>query len=147
MVEHLKTLLKIDQTEKRSPLAFLQQYVIVPRLCSRQIFTTVYRQTSVLFDSSNHDSHPRSLPPPLSFSFSLHDKTALETKPLRFAYSRLNSLLRTLEVTHLDEYNPLQVRRDINLSRERTAVHDTGPKQRCSWCSPKRDLFEEGGCL
>jgi DNA excision repair protein ERCC-2 len=34
----------------------------------------------------------------------------LEIKPLRFTYSRLNSLLRTLEVTHLDEYNPLQVR-------------------------------------
>lgn len=40
---------------------------------------------------------------------SLSTKTALEVKPLRFTYSRLNSLLRTLEVTHLDEYNPLQV--------------------------------------
>lgn len=41
---------------------------------------------------------------------SLQTKTALEAKPLKFTYSRLNSLLRTLEVTHLDEYNPLQVR-------------------------------------
>ena len=40
---------------------------------------------------------------------SLQSKTALEVKPLRFAYSRLNSLLRTLEVTKLDDYNPLQV--------------------------------------
>jgi DNA excision repair protein ERCC-2 len=40
----------------------------------------------------------------------LRDSTSLETKPLKFAYTRLNSLLRTLEVTHLDEYNPLQVR-------------------------------------
>ncbi len=46
----------------------------------------------------------------------LQTKTALEVKPLKFAYSRLNSLLRTLEVTHLDEYNPLQVRVTLFLS-------------------------------
>ncbi|EKU23327.1 DNA excision repair protein ERCC-2, partial [Nannochloropsis gaditana CCMP526] len=63
VVEHLKTLLRVDSTQKQSPLAFLH-----------------YLQT----------------------------KTALEVKPLRFTYSRLNSLLRTLEVTHLDEFNPLQ---------------------------------------
>ena len=63
VVEHLKSLLRVDSTQKQSPLAFLH-----------------YLQT----------------------------KTALEVKPLRFTYSRLNSLLRTLEVTHLDEYNPLQ---------------------------------------
>ncbi len=63
VVEHLKSLLRVDTTQKQSPLAFLH-----------------YLQT----------------------------KTALEVKPLRFTYSRLNSLLRTLEVTHLDEYNPLQ---------------------------------------
>jgi len=63
VVEHLKSLLRVDSTQKQSPLAFLH-----------------YLQAS----------------------------TALEPKPLRFAYSRLNSLLRTLEVTHLDEFNPLQ---------------------------------------
>lgn len=44
---------------------------------------------------------------PLAFLHGLYNETALERKPLRFTYSRLNSLLRTLEVTSLDEYNPL----------------------------------------
>lgn len=44
---------------------------------------------------------------PLAFMQSLQTSTALERKPLRFTYSRLNSLLRTLEVTHLDEFNSL----------------------------------------
>jgi DNA excision repair protein ERCC-2 len=33
--------------------------------------------------------------------------TSLEAKPLRFAYSRLNSLLRTLQVSNLDDFNAL----------------------------------------
>ena len=44
---------------------------------------------------------------PLAFMQSLQTSTALERKPLKFTYSRLNSLLRTLEVTHLDEFNSL----------------------------------------
>lgn len=45
---------------------------------------------------------------PLAFLHQLQDKTSLERKPLRFTYTRLNSLLRTLEVTSLDEFNSLQ---------------------------------------
>lgn len=45
---------------------------------------------------------------PNAFVFDMTSKTALEAKPLRFTYSRLNSLLRTLEITSLEEYNPLQ---------------------------------------
>jgi DNA excision repair protein ERCC-2 len=33
--------------------------------------------------------------------------TSLEAKPLKFAYSRLSSLLRTLQVSNLDEFNSL----------------------------------------
>jgi DNA excision repair protein ERCC-2 len=33
--------------------------------------------------------------------------TSLEAKPLRFAYSRLPSLLRTLQVSNLDDFNAL----------------------------------------
>jgi DNA excision repair protein ERCC-2 len=44
---------------------------------------------------------------PLRFLHDLQAATALERKPLRFTYSRLNSLLRTLEVTSLDEFNAL----------------------------------------
>ena len=36
---------------------------------------------------------------PLAFLYELHAKSGLERKALRFTYSRLNSLLRTLEVT------------------------------------------------
>ncbi|CAM9967486.1 unnamed protein product, partial [Phaeothamnion confervicola] len=50
---------------------------------------------------------------PLAFLHRLQQQTSLEAKPLRFAYSRLNSLLRTLEITGLDEYNPLQAVADF----------------------------------
>ena len=38
---------------------------------------------------------------PLAFLYELHAKSGLERKALRFTYSRLNSLLRTLEVRKL----------------------------------------------
>eukprot|EP00636_Phaeomonas_parva_P005982 CAMPEP_0118854258 /NCGR_PEP_ID=MMETSP1163-20130328/2524_1 /TAXON_ID=124430 /ORGANISM="Phaeomonas parva, Strain CCMP2877" /LENGTH=819 /DNA_ID=CAMNT_0006786953 /DNA_START=512 /DNA_END=2968 /DNA_ORIENTATION=+ len=44
---------------------------------------------------------------PQAFLHELHDKTGLEAKPLKFTYSRLNSLLRTLEVTSLDDHSDL----------------------------------------
>jgi DNA excision repair protein ERCC-2 len=45
---------------------------------------------------------------PLAFLHDLFGSTGLERKPLRFTYTRLNSLLRTLEITSLDEFNALQ---------------------------------------
>ena len=45
---------------------------------------------------------------PLAFLHHLNEATAIESKPLKFTYSRLNSLLRTLQLTNLDEFNPLQ---------------------------------------
>lgn len=44
---------------------------------------------------------------PLAFLTALFEATSLERKPLRFTYSRLNSLLRTLEISALDEFNSL----------------------------------------
>ena len=44
---------------------------------------------------------------PLSYLHKIHDSTALERKPMRFTYTRLNSLLRTLEVTSLDDFAAL----------------------------------------
>lgn len=44
---------------------------------------------------------------PLAFLHRLTNGTSLEVKPLRFAYSRLSSLLRTLQVSNLDDYNSL----------------------------------------
>jgi len=44
---------------------------------------------------------------PLRFLTALFDATSLERKPLRFTYSRLNSLLRTLEISSLDDFNSL----------------------------------------
>jgi DNA excision repair protein ERCC-2 len=45
---------------------------------------------------------------PLAFLHDMQAATALERKPLRFTYTRLNSLLRTLEITSLDDFNALQ---------------------------------------
>ncbi|KAM0790340.1 DNA-dependent ATPase of the nucleotide excision repair factor 4 complex [Microbotryomycetes sp. NB124-2] len=45
---------------------------------------------------------------PLSFLQHLKDITFIERKPLKFCSDRLSMLLRTLELTRLDEYSPLQ---------------------------------------
>lgn len=45
---------------------------------------------------------------PLAFLHQLQTETGLERKPLRFTYIRLNSLLRTLEITNLDNFTALQ---------------------------------------
>jgi DNA excision repair protein ERCC-2 len=37
----------------------------------------------------------------------------MDTKPLKFAYTRLNSLLRAVQVTDVDEYSPLQLVTDF----------------------------------
>lgn len=44
---------------------------------------------------------------PLAFLHRMTNGTSLEAKPLRFAYSRLSSLLRTLQVSNLDDFNAL----------------------------------------
>jgi len=44
---------------------------------------------------------------PLAFLHNMMNGTSLEPKPLKFAYSRLNSLLRTLQVSNLDDFNAL----------------------------------------
>lgn len=44
---------------------------------------------------------------PLAFLHRLMNGTSLEAKALKFAYSRLNSLLRTLQVSNLDDFNSL----------------------------------------
>jgi DNA excision repair protein ERCC-2 len=44
---------------------------------------------------------------PLAFLHRMTNGTCLEVKPLRFAFSRLASLLRTLQVASLDDFNAL----------------------------------------
>ena len=44
---------------------------------------------------------------PLAFLHRMMNGTSLEAKPLKFAYSRLTSLLRTLQVSNLDDFNEL----------------------------------------
>ena len=45
---------------------------------------------------------------PIAFLHQMQEVTSLERKALRFTYTRLNSLLRTLEITSLDDFNALQ---------------------------------------
>jgi DNA excision repair protein ERCC-2 len=44
---------------------------------------------------------------PLSFLYSMNDQSAIERKSLRFTYTRLNSLLRTLEITSIEDFGAL----------------------------------------
>jgi DNA excision repair protein ERCC-2 len=50
---------------------------------------------------------------PGTFLAKMGTELAIDTKPLRFAYSRLNSLLRTLQVTDVDDFTPLQLVADF----------------------------------
>lgn len=50
---------------------------------------------------------------PAAFLLRMGQTLAVDPKPLRFAYSRLNSLLRTLEVTDMDDFGPLQLVADF----------------------------------
>jgi DNA excision repair protein ERCC-2 len=45
---------------------------------------------------------------PVSFLQHLKDVTYIERKPLRFCAERLTSLVRTLELSDLDDYGSLQ---------------------------------------
>ena len=45
---------------------------------------------------------------PATFLGNLRDATQIDRKPLRFSHERLGSLIRTLELTDLDEYSQLQ---------------------------------------
>ncbi|CAH0493762.1 unnamed protein product [Peronospora farinosa] len=44
---------------------------------------------------------------PQAFLHQLHQAISVDIKPMKFCYTRLNSLLRTLEVTNLEEFNSL----------------------------------------
>ncbi|RYG55295.1 hypothetical protein EON66_05640 [archaeon] len=50
---------------------------------------------------------------PPRFLFDMARTLAVDTKPLKFAYSRLNSLLKTLQITNVDEFTPLQLVADF----------------------------------
>ncbi|CAK4558821.1 unnamed protein product [Aphanomyces euteiches] len=44
---------------------------------------------------------------PAAFLHAMQVAISVDVKPMKFCYSRLNSLMRTLEITNLEEYNPL----------------------------------------
>ncbi len=44
---------------------------------------------------------------PQAFLHHLNQAISIDTKPMRYCYSRLGSLLRTLEITNLEEFNPI----------------------------------------
>lgn len=44
---------------------------------------------------------------PQAFLYHLNQAISMEIKPMKFCYTRLNSLIRTLEITNLEEYNSL----------------------------------------
>ena len=50
---------------------------------------------------------------PSAFLAKLGTELVMDIKPLRFAYSRLNSLLRTLQITSMDSFTPLQLVADF----------------------------------
>ncbi|KAL7487638.1 hypothetical protein ACHAW6_013205 [Cyclotella cf. meneghiniana] len=61
---------------------------------------------------------------PLAFLHRMITTTSLEAKPLKFAYSRLASLLRTLQVPNLDDFNSLT---DVADFATLVATYSEGP--------------------
>jgi DNA excision repair protein ERCC-2 len=66
--------------------------------------------------------HVTSETPP-SFLQHLKDLTYIERKPLRFCAERLTSLVRTLELTNIEDYQPLQ---EVATFATLVATYDTG---------------------
>src|SRR3984957_9760206 len=60
---------------------------------------------------------------PGSFLQHLKDTTYIEKKPLRFCAERLTSLVRTLELTNIEDYQPLQ---EVATFATLAATYDTG---------------------
>ena len=60
---------------------------------------------------------------PPSFLTHLKDLTFIEKKPLRFCAERLTSLVRTLELTNIEDYQPLQ---EVATFATLVATYDTG---------------------
>ncbi|KAF1995012.1 DNA repair helicase [Amniculicola lignicola CBS 123094] len=60
---------------------------------------------------------------PPSFLQHLRDLTFIERKPLRFCAERLTSLVRTLELTNIEDYQPLQ---EVATFATLVATYDTG---------------------
>jgi DNA excision repair protein ERCC-2 len=60
---------------------------------------------------------------PPSFLAHLKDLTFIERKPLRFCAERLTSLVRTLELTNIEDYQPLQ---EVATFATLAATYDTG---------------------
>lgn len=50
---------------------------------------------------------------PTAFQHGMSKTLHMDTKPLKFAYTRLNSLLRAVQVTDVDEFSPLQLVTDF----------------------------------
>ncbi|KAH9875512.1 DNA-dependent ATPase of the nucleotide excision repair factor 4 complex [Plenodomus biglobosus] len=60
---------------------------------------------------------------PLAFLSHLRDLTYIERKPLRFCAERLTSLVRTLELTSIEDYQPLQ---EVATFATLVATYETG---------------------
>lgn len=60
---------------------------------------------------------------PASFLQHLRELTFIEKKPLRFCAERLTSLVRTLELTNIEDYQPLQ---EVATFATLVATYDTG---------------------
>ena len=60
---------------------------------------------------------------PPSFLTHLKELTFIEKKPLRFCAERLTSLVRTLELTNIEDYQPLQ---EVAMFATLVATYDTG---------------------
>ncbi|KAG8866454.1 hypothetical protein FRC20_008500 [Serendipita sp. 405] len=76
-------------------------YLLDPKV-AEQVSKELSKDAIVVFDEAHN------IETPLSFLQHLKDITFIERRPLRFCAERLQSLIRTLELSGLDEYYSLQ---------------------------------------
>jgi len=80
------------------------RFIPVPAFHSAH--TTTPPQEKIKVSAVESEQPPR-------FLHAMSTKLAIDVKPLKFAYTRLNSLLRTLQVTDVDQFGPIQLVADF----------------------------------
>ncbi|KAM3430280.1 hypothetical protein NHJ13734_007814 [Beauveria thailandica] len=85
---------------------FSYHYLLDPKIAER-VSKDFSKDCIVVFDEAHNIDNVISETPP-SFLAHLKEHTFIEKKPLGFCAERLTSLVRTLELTNIEDYQPLQ---------------------------------------
>jgi DNA excision repair protein ERCC-2 len=99
-----------DTTELASPIAALPDDILneaIPGTIRQADHFINMMSNIVAYMKKRMDAPEAQTETPNKFLHDLESTTGIQSKPLRFAHARLDSLMRTLRVVDLEEYNPI----------------------------------------